>query len=57
MMVGVSGAALGPRPLALMRDATGSYSFGIAVLMILPALSIVALIRLSKAASASRAVA
>ena len=57
MMVGVTGAALGPLPLALMRDATGSYSVGIAVLMILPALSIVALVRLSKAASASRSLA
>ncbi|HJN93249.1 MAG TPA: MFS transporter [Dehalococcoidia bacterium] len=55
MMVGVSGAALGPLPLALMRDATGTYSAGIAVLMVLPVLAIVALIRVSRASAASPA--
>ena len=52
MMVGVSGAALGPLPLALMRDATGSYSVGIAVLMVLPVLAILGLLRASRGAVA-----
>jgi hypothetical protein len=40
-----------------MRDATGSYSLGIAVLMALPVLAILALIRVSRAASRSEALA
>jgi MFS family permease len=40
MMVGITGAAIGPLPLALFRDLTGSYDVGIIAMAVLPLLSI-----------------
>lgn len=40
MMAGITGAAVGPLPLALFRDLTGSYSVGVTVLAALPLISI-----------------
>ena len=40
MMVGITGAAIGPLPLALFRDLTGSYDVGVIVMAALPLLSI-----------------
>ncbi|MDA0351733.1 MAG: MFS transporter [Chloroflexi bacterium] len=41
-MVGITGAAIGPLPLALMHRLTGSYDFGVIVMATLPVLSILA---------------
>jgi MFS family permease len=41
MMISISAAALGPLPLAISRDLTGSYSAGIAAMLILLASCIV----------------
>ena len=43
MMVGITGAAIGPLPLSLFRDLTGSYDVGIMAMAMLPLLSIVVL--------------
>lgn len=43
MMVGITGAAIGPLPLALFRDLTDNYDLGIMVMAVLPLLSILAL--------------
>ncbi len=43
MMVGISGEAIGPLPLALFRDLTGNYDLGIVVMATLPILSILAI--------------
>ncbi len=40
MMVGITGAAIGPFPLALFRDLTGNYDLGIMAMAMLPLLSI-----------------
>lgn len=40
MMVGITGAAIGPLPLSLFRDLTGNYDLGIIVMATLPVLSI-----------------
>ena len=40
MMAGITGAAVGPLPLALFRDLTGSYDVGVLVMAALPLLSI-----------------
>jgi MFS family permease len=40
MTIGISGAALGPLPLALMEDAFDSFAPGIVMLMLLPVLAI-----------------
>ena len=44
MMIGISGAAIGPLPLALLHDLSGSYSTGILLMMSLPILSLVSII-------------
>lgn len=44
MMIMITGAAVGPLPLALFRDATDSYAVGIVVMMVLPVLSIASVI-------------
>ena len=41
MMMGICGSAVGPFPLALLHDHTGSYSFGLLVLTTLPVLSLI----------------
>jgi MFS family permease len=38
-MVGISGAAIGPLPLALFEGATGSFQTGLAAMLVLPVLS------------------
>jgi len=40
MMVGITGAAIGPLPLALFHDLTGSYDVGVMAMATLPLLSI-----------------
>ncbi|MBT5772856.1 MAG: hypothetical protein HOH95_00595, partial [Dehalococcoidia bacterium] len=40
MMVGITGAAVGPLPLSLFRDLTGNYDVGIMAMAMLPLLSI-----------------
>lgn len=40
MMVGITGAAIGPLPLSLFRDLTGNYDLGVIVMGALPLLSI-----------------
>ena len=40
MMAGITGAAVGPLPLALFRDLTGSYDVGVMVMAALPLLAI-----------------
>ncbi len=40
MMAGITGAAVGPLPLALFRDLTGSYDVGVLVMAALPLISI-----------------
>ena len=40
MMVGITGAAIGPLPLALFRDLTGNYDAGIMAMAALPLLSL-----------------
>ena len=40
MMVAITGAAIGPLPLALFRDLTGNYDVGVMVMAALPLLSI-----------------
>lgn len=40
MMAGITGAAVGPLPLALFRDLTGSYDVGVLVMAALPLFSI-----------------
>ena len=40
MMAGITGAAVGPLPLALFRDLTGSYDVGVIVMAALPLLAI-----------------
>lgn len=42
-MIGISGAAIGPFPLALLHDLTGTYATGILLMMALPALSLVSI--------------
>jgi MFS family permease len=42
-MVGITGAAIGPLPLALFHDLTGNYDLGVLVMAALPVLSILAL--------------
>ena len=44
MMLGITGAAIGPFSLALFRDLTGNYDLGIMVMMVLPVLSIAAVV-------------
>ena len=44
MMITITGAAIGPFPLALFRDLTGSYQAGIIAMATLPVLSIVGLL-------------
>jgi len=44
MMVGITGAAIGPLPLALFRDLTGNYDLGVVVMAVLPLLSIATII-------------
>ena len=41
MMMGICGSAVGPFPLALLHDVTGSYSFGLLVMTSLPVLSLI----------------
>jgi cyanate permease len=43
-MLGITGAAIGPFPLALFHDLTGNYDLGIMVMMALPVLSIVTVV-------------
>ena len=43
MMVGITGSAIGPLPLALFHRMTGDYNFGIIVMAMLPLLSIAAI--------------
>jgi MFS-type transporter involved in bile tolerance (Atg22 family) len=43
MMVGITGSAIGPLPLALFHRMTGDYNFGIIVMATLPLLSIAAI--------------
>lgn len=43
MMIGISGAAIGPFPLALLHDLTGTYATGMLLMMALPALSLVSI--------------
>jgi sugar phosphate permease len=42
-MVGITGAAVGPLPLALFHDLTGNYDLGITAMAVLPVLSILVL--------------
>ena len=42
MMVGITAAAIGPLPLAVFQQMTGNYDLGIAVMAVLPLLSILA---------------
>ena len=44
MMLGITGAAIGPFALALFRDLTGNYDLGIMVMTVLPVLSIAAVV-------------
>jgi len=44
MMMGICGSAVGPFPLALFHDATGSYSFGLLVMVSLPVLSLISIV-------------
>ena len=44
MMITITGAAIGPFPLAVFRDFTGTYQAGIIAMATLPALSIVVLL-------------
>ena len=44
MMIAITGAAIGPFPLAVFRDFTGTYQAGIITMATLPALSIVVLL-------------
>ena len=44
MTIGICGAAIGPFPLALLHDATGSYSVGLLVLTSLPVLSLISIL-------------
>lgn len=44
MMVTFTGSAIGPFPLALFHDLTGNYDLGIMAMMVLPVLSIIAII-------------
>ncbi len=43
MMIGICGSAIGPFPLALLHDETGSYSVGLLVLISLPVLSLISI--------------
>ena len=43
MMVGITGAAIGPLPLALFRDLTGNYDLGVIAMAVLPLLAIAAI--------------
>jgi MFS family permease len=43
MMVGITGAAVGPLPLSLFHDLTGNYDLGVIVMGSLPVLSILAI--------------
>ncbi len=43
MMIGICGTAIGPFPLALLHDLSGSYSTGILVMMSLPILSLISI--------------
>jgi len=43
MMIGICGSAIGPFPLALLHDLTGSYSTGMLLMMSLPILSLVSI--------------
>ena len=44
MTIGICGSAIGPFPLALLHDATGSYSVGLLVLTSLPVLSLISIL-------------
>lgn len=44
MMVTFTGSAIGPFPLALFHDLTGNYDLGIMAMMVLPVISIIAII-------------
>ena len=43
MMIGICGSAIGPFPLALLHDMTGSYSFGMLLMTSLPILSLLSI--------------
>ncbi|HIC71117.1 MAG TPA: MFS transporter, partial [Alphaproteobacteria bacterium] len=44
MTIGICGSAIGPFPLALLHDATGSYSVGLLVLTSLPVFSLISIL-------------
>ena len=44
MMIGICGSAVGPFPLALLHDVTGSYTFGLLVMISLPVLSLISIL-------------
>jgi MFS-type transporter involved in bile tolerance (Atg22 family) len=44
MTIGICGSAVGPFPLALLHDATGSYTFGLLVMISLPVLSLISIL-------------
>ena len=44
MTIGICGAAIGPFPLALLHDVTGSYTFGLLVMISLPVLSLISIL-------------
>ena len=43
MTIGICGSAIGPFPLALFHDATGTYTAGMVAMMVLPALSLLSI--------------
>jgi MFS family permease len=44
MTIGICGSAIGPFPLALLHDVTGSYTFGLLVMISLPVLSLISIL-------------
>ena len=44
MTKGICGSAVGPFPLALLHDVTGSYTFGLLVMISLPVLSLISIL-------------
>ena len=44
MTIGICGSAVGPFPLALLHDVTGSYTFGLLVMISLPVLSLISIL-------------
>ena len=44
MTIGICGSAVGPFPLALFHDVTGSYTFGLLVMISLPVLSLISIL-------------